>query len=118
MGAKESLAEVRRSKLRLEALMEQRRWLMEVGNCHSGGGSDDLGQLQRELDKAIDEVVQRQLAAMRRIDTLDDPCQRDVLYYRYMNGWAWKEIAARMKLSADWVKHVHARAMKVMENVN
>ena len=115
MGVKEDLAAVRRSKLRLEALMEQRRWLMEVGSCHSGGGTAALAQLQRELDRAIDEVAQRQLAAKRRIDALDDPGQRDVLYYRYLNGWAWKEIAARMKLSTDWVKHVHARAIRALE---
>lgn len=115
MGVKEGLAEVRRSKLRLEALMEQRRWLVEVGSCHSGGGTEALAQLQRELDRAIDEVALRQLAAKRQIDALDDPGQRDVLYYRYLNGWAWKEIAARMKLSTDWVKHVHARAIKALE---
>ena len=116
MGAKESLAAARRSKLRLEALMEQRQWLMEVGGCHSDGGSEPLAQLQQELDRAIDEMALQELAAKRQIDALADPGQREVLYYRYLNGWAWKDIAARMKLSVDWVKHVHTRALKAMKS--
>ena len=115
MNAKETLAAVRRSKVRLEALMERRRLCDQLEASHSGR-SQALEQLQRELDLCIDTVARQELAAMRQIETLDDPGQKEVLRYRYLNGWAWKEIARRMDFSQDWVKHIHTQAMKAMES--
>ena len=104
----------RRSKLRVEALMERRGWYEQVQQCHSGG-SESLARLQQALDREIDEVVRQELAAMAQIDALADPRQREVLCYRYLNGWKWKEIARRMGYSLDWVKHMHADALRAVE---
>ena len=104
----------RRSKLRVEALMERRGWYEQVQQCHSGG-SESLARLQQALDREIDEVVRQELAAMGQIDALPDPRQREVLGYRYLNGWDWKEIARRMGYSPDWVKHMHADALRAAE---
>jgi len=68
------------------------------------------------VDRRIDALAEQELAAMRRIDALDNPGQREVLACRYLNGWTWKEIARRMRYSQDYVKHVHARALKAMES--
>ena len=82
----------------------------------SGNKSNQmLARLQRELDKRIDEVAKQELAAMDLIDVLDTPRQRELLGYRYLNGWAWKEIAQRMGYSMDWVKHMHANAVRELE---
>ncbi len=114
MDARESLCAVRRSRMQLEALLEKRRWCREVANCRSGGRSEALERLQQEVDRRIDSLAGQELAAMRRIDALGDPGQREVLRLRYLNGWAWKEIARRMSYSQDWVKHLHARALRAM----
>jgi len=114
MDPKETLMAARRSKLRVEALMERRGWYEQVQQCHSGG-SESLARLQQALDREIDEVVRQELAAMAQIDALADPRQREVLCYRYLNGWKWKEIARRMGYSPDWVKHMHADAIKAIE---
>jgi DNA-directed RNA polymerase specialized sigma24 family protein len=100
--------------MQLEALLEKRRWCREVANCRSGGRSEALERLQQEVDRRIDSLAGQELAAMRRIDALGDPGQREVLRLRYLNGWAWKEIARRMSYSQDWVKHLHARALRAM----
>jgi DNA-directed RNA polymerase specialized sigma24 family protein len=115
MGAKEVLAEVRRSKLRVVALMERRAWYERAQQCCSGGRSEAMEKLQRALDREIDEVVRQELAAMGQIDALADPIHREVLRYRYLNGWEWKEIARRMGYSPDWVKHVHSDAIRAVE---
>ena len=115
MDGKEALAAARRSRLRLEALKERRRWAVEAGQCRTGGGSEPLTKLQQALDREIDAVARQELAAMARIDALADPHLREVLCYRYLNGWKWKEIAVRMGYSPDWVKHMHADAIRTME---
>ena len=117
MDPKETLMAARRSKLRLEALMERRGWYEQVQQCHSGGGSVSLTQLQQALDREIDEVARQELAAMGQIDALADLRQREVLTYRYLNGWKWKEIARRMGYSPDWVKHMHADAIRAAETL-
>ena len=114
MEAREYLLEVRRSKARVEALAERRRWYGQAGQWHSDGGTEAILQLQRELDRRIDAAAKCELEAMRRIDALEDPGQREVLRYRYLNGLGWKEIAIRMHLSQDWVKHMHGKALKAL----
>ena len=114
MEAREYLLEARRSKARVEALAERRRWYGQAGQWHSDGGTEAILQLQRELDRRIDAAAKCELEAMRRIDALEDPGQREVLRYRYLNGLGWKEIAIRMHLSQDWVKHMHGKALKAL----
>jgi DNA-directed RNA polymerase specialized sigma24 family protein len=82
---------------------------------HSEGGSDALERLQREIDRRIDAVAEQTLAMERSIDAVKDVNQREVLRYRYLNGWDWREIARRMNYSTDWVKHIHSQALKAME---
>ena len=115
MEVREYLNEIRRSKARMEALLERRRACAEMASWHSGGRSEALDALRREVDRRIDAVAEQALEAERRIDTLDSAGQREVMRYRYLNGWEWKEIARRMNYSTDWVKHVHTRALKEME---
>jgi len=118
MDPKETLMAARRSKLRVEALMERRGWYEQAQQCLSDGGPKSLVRLQQALDREIDEVARQELAAMAQIDALDDPRQREVLCYRYLNGWKWAEIARRMGYSPDWVKHMHADAIRAVEMLN
>ena len=115
MEVREYLNEVRRSKARMEALLERRRACAEMATWRSGGRSEALDALRREVDRRIDAVAAQALEAERRIDALDSAGQREVMRYRYLNGWEWKEIARRMNYSTDWVKHVHTRAIREME---
>ena len=115
MNAKEYLGEARWARVRLESLLEKRRWCAQMAACHSGGGSEALARLQREVDLRIDAEARRELEALGRIEALADPGQRQVLQYRYLNGLSWKEIARRMNYSPDWVKHLHGRALREME---
>jgi DNA-directed RNA polymerase specialized sigma subunit len=115
MEAREYLLEARRSKARVDALVERRRWYGQAGQWHSDGEAKAILRLQRELDRRIDDAARYELEAMQRIDALEDPGQREVLCYRYLNGLGWKEIAVRMNLSQDWVKHMHGKALKALK---
>ena len=41
----------------------------------------------------------------------------EVLEYRYLDGWSWQAIAARLCFSRDWVMKLHARAIEAVEAV-
>ena len=42
MNAKEALGDARWSRVRLDALLERRRWCMQMSDYRSGGGSQAL----------------------------------------------------------------------------
>ena len=115
MNVREHMKEIRRSRVRLEALTQRRGRCAQMRASHIEGGSDALERLQREIDRRIEAVAEQTLAAERSIDAVKDVNQREVLRYRYLNGWDWQEIARRMNYSTDWVKHIHGQALKAME---
>lgn len=112
MTGTEALKELRSARLRLEALAERRERCAALAKEVTPGRVRALERLQRELDQRAGEYAERVAEAERRIDAMGDALQRDVLRYRYLNGWSWREISARTGLSQDWLKHVHARAVK------
>ena len=114
MNGRETLAAARRSKAELDALLERKGWCQKLERCHSGGDSQALGDLRKDLDRRIDTAARRLLEAQKRIDALPNHAHRQLMSYRYLNGWEWKDIARQMNYSVDWVKHVHAQAMREM----
>ena len=112
MTGEEALKEVRAAGLRLEALAERRERCAALAKGVTPGRVRALERMQRELDQRAGEYARRVAEVERRIDAMEDALQRDVLRYRYLNGWSWREISARTGLSQDWLKHVHARAVK------
>ena len=114
MEIREYMKEVRRARLRVEALMERRSRCAEMAYGRTPRTSKALEQLQRELDSRIQTLAVRTMEAERHIDALENEGQRDVLRYRYLNGWDWRSIAQRMHYSQDWVKHMHTRALEAL----
>ena len=111
MGEWEALKDVRWQGLRVEALLERRQRCLALTKSVTPGRRAALERLQRELDERAGDYAVRVLEVERRIDAMGDELQRDVLRYRYLNGWSWREIAAKTGFSEDWLKHVHSRAV-------
>jgi len=96
LETREYMKEVRRARLRVEALMERRERCAEMARSRTQRTSKALEQLQRELDSSIETLATQTLEAERHINTLENEGQRDVLRYRYLNGWDWRSIAQRI----------------------
>ena len=114
MDGRATLKEVRSLRLRVEALAERRQRCRELETLVTPGKGAELERLQRELDARVGEYAARVMEAERRIDAVPDGFQRDVLRYRYLNGWSWREISVRTGLSQDWLTHVHGRAVRAL----
>ena len=109
------LRNARLANARLAALIERCERYAQLETRHSARRVEALEALQRKLDRHIEEVAELALEAETRIEALEDPCQQEILRYRYLDGLGWRDIARRMNYSMDWVKHMHTRALREME---
>lgn len=47
-----------------------------------------------------------------RIERMSDENEKDVLFYRYIKGMKWEEIAVKMMYTYRNVTKIHGRALK------
>ena len=129
MTAKEYLRQLSRKDARINALIERQQRYREFAQRRTavyrdipGGGrrcSSSVEEyvakiidLEREIDRRIDEYVDltREIEAV--IDSVGDDRYRDVLRYRYINGWNWERIAQEMHFDVKWLYKMHGRALQ------
>lgn len=132
MTAKEYLRQLLRRDARINALIERQQRYRELAGVHGmaygdapGGGSRhgsavencavQIADLEREIDRRIDEYVDLVRQAEAAIDQIEDERCRDVLRYRYLSGWTWEKIAEQMHYDERWVRHLHGLALLQVE---
>lgn len=84
-----------------------------------GSGRSDMSGYAAELDRLERNLIQeryRRVTAYKetsaQIKNLEDENERDVLFYRYIRGLSWWEIADRMNYSERWVLKIHGNALE------
>lgn len=70
-----------------------------------------LDSLERELDEEWKTRISRFKEILDTVSSLETSQEQDVLFYRYIKGLAWWEIAEKMKYSEPWVYKTHGRAL-------
>ena len=119
MTAKAYLSQVKRLDARIGALLDRQKRYHEIGawrarHYPSLNGPAAMLALERELDERIVAYAEQVRAVEAVIDAVGDAQYRDLLKYRYLNGWPWKKIAERMRFSKDWVWHLHQKALRAV----
>ena len=92
------------------------------GMPHGSGGQGDLSGYAAELDEMIRELqrerylrIKTYQAIVRQIKQMKSRNESDVLFYRYIKGLDWWEIAEKMKFSERWIYKLHGRALAHFE---
>ena len=91
------------------------------GMPKGGGGTDLSGYIARldELERQLMEERTREICTyqdiVRRIKLLRSENELDVLFYRYIRGLDWWEIAERMELSRRQILRIHAEALEHLD---
>ncbi len=92
------------------------------GMPHGSGGQGDLSGYAAELDEMINELIkERHLriktyqAIVRQIKRMKSRNESDVLFYRYIKGLDWWEIAEKMKFSERQIYRIHGNALAHFE---
>lgn len=87
------------------------------GMPHGSGQSDlsgyaaELDRLERSLIKERYERIKTYKDIAVRIKRLKSENEKDVLFYRYIAGLAWWEIAEKMSFSERQIFRIHGKAL-------
>ena len=112
--AKDYWSPALRLQRRIEALTDRQRRYRELGLSCGEDGRRRMQAMARELDARVAEYAARAREIERAIDAVEDGEYRDLLKYRYLNGWSWQRIARQMYVSEDWVWRLHRRALRAV----
>jgi hypothetical protein len=132
MDAKTYLRQLTRMDKRIDALFERRNRYKDLATRRTtvyrdmpGGGRRcassceeyvcKIVDLERELDRRIDEYVDLTREIEGLIANVPDDRHRDILTWRYVNGWSWERIAEAMHYDRVWIWRLHGRALAEFE---
>ena len=102
---------------RIEAEIAEIRSMKMYPSMNNDGmphGSGYAAELREKEDKLYYEGVEQVKTyndISGRIRELEDEDERDVLFYRYIKGLRFWEIAQAMDYSEDWIYKLHGRAL-------
>lgn len=92
------------------------------GMPHGSGGQGDLSTYAAQLDDMVRELQQERYlriktyqAIARQINRMKSRNESDVLFYRYIKGIDWWEIAEKMGYSERWIYKLHGKALEHFE---
>lgn len=68
---------------------------------------------QIEVDRT--ELIFRREEIKACIELVKDDRQRTILRYRYLNGFSWPEVSARLGYDECYVKRMHSRAIDTLK---
>lgn len=92
------------------------------GMPHGSGGQEDLSGYAAELDEMINELIEERYqriktyqAIVRQIKRMKSENEKDVLFYRYIRGLDWWDIAELMGFSERQIYRIHGNALAHFE---
>ena len=87
-----------------------------------GSGQSDLSGYAAELDRLEQELTEERYNRIstykdiaRRIKRIKSENEKDVMFYRYIKGMDWWEIAEKMHYSERWVHKLHGKGLAHFE---
>ena len=112
---------------RIEAEIEEIRSMKMYPSMNNNGmphgyGQRDMSDYAVELLKKEDKVYQEGIEQVKiyndisfRINQLEDENEKDVLFYRYIKGYEWWEVAKAMGYSERRIYEIHGDALKKLK---
>lgn len=109
---------------RIEAEIEEIRSMKLYPSVNNdgmphGNSQSDLSEYAAKLNEMENDLYQEGVKEfesyndiMNRIKNIAEEDERDVLFYRYIKGMEWWNIAADMDYSESWIYELHGRALK------
>ena len=127
MTAKEFLRSIQGHERRIKALNERKQKYYDMAMQgasvvpQKNSGMPDtsrvetvacrLADLGGDIDREIDRLVADVRLTESLIAQLEDSRHRDILRYRYLNGWSWDKTAQEMNHYKRWVLRLHGGAL-------
>lgn len=111
---------IKRIELEIEEIRSMKMYpSMSNDGMPHGSNQSDLSSYAAELQEKEDELylegirqVQTYKDIEHRINKLENQDERDVMFYKYIKGFKWWQIAQLMDYSESWIYELHGRALK------
>lgn len=91
---------------------------IRIDGMPRGSGQEDLSGYVAELDSMERELIEERRGRYKayreivfRIKMLSSENENDVLFYRYIKGLDWPEIAEKLRYSERHIHRFHGRAL-------
>ena len=134
MTAKQFLSQARRIDKRIDNYVEEITQLLTLATkttpsnaqerVQSSGTGDKVGDgavkiadLQKEMDRWVDELLIKKEEIRKVIEQVDDTDCYDLLYKRYILYKKWEQIAVDKDITTMGVWKMHGRALKKVEKI-
>lgn len=75
-----------------------------------------LQDLEQDMCDSIIRYTEDVKLAEQLINGLTDVRQRDILTFRYMNGWSWQKIARLMNYERTQIWRIHGVALMLLDD--
>jgi len=103
----------------LRELAESVKAIDYSGMPHGSGNQKDLSDelarielLEKKLGEEKEKCIESYIAVEKQIKTVQNEDENDVLFYRYVKGLRWWEIAELMGCTDRWVHKLHGKALQ------
>lgn len=109
----------------IEIRSEATRITPVISDMPSGSHANDkialsiekLEDCAEKLEKQADRMQEAMDDVQNVINSISNPTYRQVLTYRYINGYTWEQIAVVMNYSYVHICRLHGYALKVAKDV-
>lgn len=109
---------IEEEKKELEAALKSVEAIRYSGMPYASGGYNDMSDDVIRLMSLIDDLKREEKALIesyenvkKTIESLEEKNEEEVLFYRYIKGLNWWEIAEKLHYSERWVLKLHGRAL-------
>lgn len=68
-------------------------------------------------DVNLNDLTERVMQLRINIHKIDDKSARMCMMLRYINGFSFKEISKKMKVSRQWIHALHIKGLKELLNI-
>ena len=116
---------------RIESELEEIRIMkiypsMSIGDgMPHGTNNDDLSSYAAVLDKKERELLKEKYLRVKEfieiskcINNVTNQKESDVLFYRYIKGLDWWQVAEKMNYTERWIHKLHGKALEHIEVPN
>lgn len=73
--------------------------------------------LEQKLDLNVDQLIDHKKEAMEKIEGINQPIYKILLWERYINGKSWVRIAQNLNYSNMQIHRLHSNALKEFQKM-
>lgn len=114
---------IKRIESEIEEIRNMKMYPSSINNgMPHGSNQSDLSSYAVALQEREDELYQEGVKQVQtykdieyRINKLENQDERDVMFYKYIKGFTWWQIAQLMEYSESWIYELHGRALKKIQ---